>query len=132
MHCHHQLLESDVNRHERWRALQLVLHHHIWQVAKCYAETCFQKFVIDNLQRLKGLREPELLTESKELKINLRQGFVSTGTDDLQHTVLTADKAKKILCEMISRRLRLKSVPATYDIGKRWFSYEDLSLPHCS
>lgn len=49
------------------------------QVARCYAETCFQNFVTDNLQRLRGLPESELLREFKDLKINLRQGFVATG-----------------------------------------------------
>ena len=48
------------------------------QVARCYAETCFQKFVIDNLECLRGLPESELLQEFKDLKINLRQGFVAT------------------------------------------------------
>ena len=48
------------------------------QVARCYAETCFQKFVIDNLECMRGLPESELLQEFKDLKINLRQGFVAT------------------------------------------------------
>lgn len=32
------------------------------QVARCYAKTCFQKFVTDSLQRLRGLAEADLLT----------------------------------------------------------------------
>ena len=65
------------------------------QVARCYAETCFQKFITDNLQRLRDLAEPELLTEFKDLKLNLRQGFVSTGMGDLQSKLLTVNDAKK-------------------------------------
>ena len=63
------------------------------QVARCYAETCFQKFVSDNLQRLRGLSEADLIKEFAGLKLNLRQGFVSTG--DLQSKLLTVAEAKK-------------------------------------
>lgn len=73
------------------------------QVARCYAETCFHKFVTDNLERLRGLPESELLTEFKELKINLRQGFVSTGMGDLQHKMLTVDEARKRKAEQTCR-----------------------------
>ena len=65
------------------------------QVARCYAETCFQKFVSDNLQRLRGLSEAELVKEFAGLKLNLRQGFVSTGMGDLQSKLLTVAEAKK-------------------------------------
>ncbi len=65
------------------------------QVARCYAETCFQKFVTDNLQRLRGLSEPDLLKEFADLKLNLRQGFVSTGMGDLNTKLLTLDEARK-------------------------------------
>jgi hypothetical protein len=58
------------------------------QVARCYAETCFQKFVSDNLQRLMGLPETDLIKEFAGLKLNLRQGFVSTGMGDLQSKML--------------------------------------------
>ena len=71
------------------------------QVARCYAETCFQKFITDNLQRLRELTEPELLAEFKNLKLNLRQGFVSTGMGDLQTKLLTLDDAKKRKAEHI-------------------------------
>ena len=71
------------------------------QVARCYAETCFQKFVTDNLERLRGLPESELLTEFKGLKINLRQGFVSTGMGDLQQKLLTVEEAKKRKAEQV-------------------------------
>ncbi|DBA82354.1 TPA: hypothetical protein ACH3X2_000611 [Trebouxia sp. C0005] len=71
------------------------------QVARCYAETCFQKFVTDNLERLRGLPESELLTEFRDLKINLRQGFVSTGMGDLQQKLLTVDEAKKRKAEQV-------------------------------
>ena len=47
------------------------------QVARCYAKMCFQKFVKENLQRLRGLAETELLAEFKGLKVSLRQGFVA-------------------------------------------------------
>ena len=65
------------------------------QVARCYAETCFQKFVSNNLQRLRGLSEAHLLKEFAGLKLNLRQGFVSTGMGDLQSKLLTLAEAKK-------------------------------------
>ena len=65
------------------------------QVARCYAETCFQKFVSDNLQRLRDLPEADLIKEFTQLKLNLRQGFVSTGMGDLQSKLLTLDEAKK-------------------------------------
>ncbi len=65
------------------------------QVARCYAETCFQKFVGDNLQRLRGLAEADLIREFAGLKLNLRQGFVSTGMGDLQMKMLTLAEAKK-------------------------------------
>ena len=65
------------------------------QVVRCYAETCFQKFITDNLQRLRELSEQDLCKEFKDLKLNLRQGFVSTGMGDLQNKLLTVAEAKK-------------------------------------
>ena len=65
------------------------------QVARCYAETCFQKFVSNNLQRLKELSEADLVKEFAGLKLNLRQGFVSTGMGDLQTKILTVAEAKR-------------------------------------
>ena len=66
------------------------------QLARCYARTCFGKFVSDNLQRLRGLSEQDLIKEFDELKLNLRQGFVSTGMGDLQTlTIGEASKRKK-------------------------------------
>ena len=65
------------------------------QVARCYAETCFQKFVSDNLQRLRVLSEADLIKKFAGLKLNLRQGFVSTGMGDLQSKLLTVTEAKK-------------------------------------
>ncbi|DBA84382.1 TPA: hypothetical protein ACH3X2_006213 [Trebouxia sp. C0005] len=65
------------------------------QVARCYAETCFHKFVTDNLQRLRELSHQDLIKEFKELKLNLRQGFVSTGMGDLNTKLLTVAEAKK-------------------------------------
>ena len=53
------------------------------QVARCYAEACFQKFVSDNLQRLRELSEADLIKEFTGLNLNLRQGFVSIGMGDL-------------------------------------------------
>jgi len=44
---------------------------------------------------LRGLTEAELFTEFKDLKVNLRQGFVSTGMGDLQSKLLTIEQAKK-------------------------------------
>ena len=65
------------------------------QVARCYAETCFQKFVSDNLQRLRGLSEADLVKEFAELKLalSLRMG-------DLQHKLLTVAEAKKRKAEI--------------------------------
>jgi len=37
------------------------------QVARCYAKTCFQKFITDNLQRLRELSEQDLCKEFKDL-----------------------------------------------------------------
>ena len=67
------------------------------QVARCYAETCFQKFVSDNLQRPRpsDLSERDLIKEFTQHKLSLRQGFVSTGMGDLQSKLLTVDAAKK-------------------------------------
>jgi len=66
------------------------------QVARCYAETCFQKFVCDNPQRLRGLSEPKLIKEFAELKLNLKQGFVSTRMGDLQNQTLAEAKKRKL------------------------------------
>ena len=65
------------------------------QVARCYAETCFQRFITDNLQRLRKLSEADLLKKFTNLKLNLRQGFVSIGLGDLQSKMLTVGEAKK-------------------------------------
>ena len=70
------------------------------QVARCYAETCFQKFVSDNLQRLRGLSEANLVKDFAGLKLNLRQGFVSTGMGDLRSKLLTVAEAKKHKAEI--------------------------------
>ena len=56
------------------------------QVARCYAETCFQKFIGENLQRLRDLAEVNLIKEFTQFKLNLRQGFVSTGMGDVMLT----------------------------------------------
>ncbi len=74
------------------------------QVARCYAGTCFQKFVTDSLQRLRGLPESELLRELKDVKINLQQGFVATGMGDLQKGLLTVDAAKKRKAEHVVQK----------------------------
>ena len=65
------------------------------QVARCYAETCLHKFVSENLQRLRELSEADLITEFTQQKLNLRQGFVSTGMGDLQTKLLAIDEAQK-------------------------------------
>ena len=64
------------------------------------AETSFQKFVTDNLQRLRDLSEQDLCKEFKDLKLNLRQGFVSTGMGDLKTKLLTVAEAKKRKLDM--------------------------------
>ena len=71
------------------------------QVARCYAETCFQKFVSDNLQRLRGLAEADLIKEFTQQKLKLRQGFVSTGIGDLQSKLLTVAEAKKRKADIV-------------------------------
>lgn len=81
------------------------------QVARCYAETCFQKF--DNLQRLRGLSEADLLKEFAGLKLNLRQGVVSTGMGDLQGKLLTVAEAKKRKANIdLQSRMRQKLMQA--------------------
>ena len=70
------------------------------QVARCYAETCFQKFVSDNLQRLRESSEADLIKEFAGLKLNLRQGFVAAGMGDLQSKLLTVAEAKKRKAEI--------------------------------
>lgn len=62
--------------------------------ARCYAETCFHKFLTNNLQRLRRLAEADLTRELAGLKLNLRQGFVCTSMGDLQ-TMLSLAEAKK-------------------------------------
>ncbi len=74
------------------------------QVARCYAETCFQKFVSDNLQRLRALAEADLIKEFAGLKLNLRQGFVSTGMGDLQSKLLTVAEAKKRKADRVTKQ----------------------------
>ena len=70
-------------------------------MARCYAETCFQKFVSDNLHRLRELAEAYLIKEFTQLKLNLRQGFVSTGMGDLQSKTLTLKEAKKRKADIV-------------------------------
>lgn len=47
------------------------LAHVQGQVARCCAETCFQKLVCNNLQRPRGPSEPDLLRYSIVLKLEL-------------------------------------------------------------
>ena len=83
------------------------------QVARCYAKTCFQKFVSDNLQRLRDLPEADLIKEFTQLKLNLRQGFVSTGMGDLQTKILTLKEAKKRKADIgLQRRKQQKLLQA--------------------
>ena len=71
------------------------------QVARCYAETCFQKFIGENLQRLRDLAEADLMKEFTQFKLNLRQGFVSTGMGDVQTKLLTVAEAKKRKADIV-------------------------------
>ncbi|DBA82359.1 TPA: hypothetical protein ACH3X2_000616 [Trebouxia sp. C0005] len=81
------------------------------QGARCYAETCFQTFVTDNLQR--DLPQTELIQEFEGLKVNMRQGFVLTGMDDLQTKMLAIDEAQKRKKEQSSQaRKRQKLLQA--------------------
>ena len=63
-------------------------------------QTCFQNFVTDKLQRLRALSEPDLFKEFTDLKLNLRQGFLSTGMGNLQNKMLTLDEARKRKADM--------------------------------
>lgn len=65
------------------------------QVTRCYAETSLLKFVSDNLQRLTGLAEEDLIKEFTQQKLKLRQGFVSPGMGDVHKKLLTEPEAKK-------------------------------------
>ncbi|KAA6418396.1 MAG: hypothetical protein FRX49_11652 [Trebouxia sp. A1-2] len=51
--------------------------------------------------RLRSLSQQDLIKEFAELKLNLRQGFVSTGMGDLQSKLLTIDDAKKRKAEHV-------------------------------
>ena len=62
---------------------------------------CFQKFVSNNLQRLRGLPEADLIKEFAGLELNLRQGVVSTGMGDLQSQLLTVTEAKKRKADIV-------------------------------
>lgn len=82
------------------------------RVAKCYAETCFHKFVTDDLQHLRGLSQ-DLIKEFTNLKLNLRQVFVSSGTGDLKPKLLTVAEAKKRKADAdIQRRTQQKLLQA--------------------
>ena len=65
------------------------------QVTRCYAETCLQNFISNNLLCLTELPETDLIKEFAQQKLNLRQGFVTTGMGDLQSKLLTVAEAKK-------------------------------------
>ena len=83
------------------------------QVTRCYAETCLQKFVSDNLLRLRELAEADLIKEFTEQKLNLRQGFVCTGMGDLQSKLLTVAEAKKRKADMdVQKRKQRKLLEA--------------------
>ena len=71
------------------------------QVARCYAETSFHKFVSDNLQRLRELPKQDLIKEFTDRKVDLRQAFVSTGMGDLQTKMLTVAEAKKRKADIV-------------------------------
>ena len=57
-------------------------------------------FVSENLQRLRDLPEADVIKEFIQLKLNLRQGFVSIGMGDLQTRTLTVTEAKKRKAEI--------------------------------
>ena len=60
----------------------------------------------DKLQRLRGLAEAHLLKEFTQLKLNLRQGFVSFGMGNLKTKVLTCTEAKKRKADMVLQSRR--------------------------
>ena len=73
------------------------------QVTRCYVETCLRKFFSDNLLRLRDLSERDLIKEFTQHKLNMRQGFVSTGMGDLQSKLLSLDEAKKRKANIVSQ-----------------------------
>ena len=60
-----------------------------------------QCIIGENLQRLRDLAEADLIKELTHFKLNLRQGFVSTGMGDLQTKLLTVAEAKKRKADMV-------------------------------
>ena len=60
-----------------------------------------QCIIGENLQRLRDLAEADLIKEFTHFKLNLRQGFVSTGMGDLQTKLLTVAEAKKRKADMV-------------------------------
>ncbi len=88
------------------------------QVARCFAETCFQRFVSDYLQPLRGLPEADLIKEFAGLKLNLRQGFVSTGMGDLRSQMLPIADAKKRKLEIATQaRKQQRLLQAEYPLA---------------
>ena len=53
------------------------------------------------MQRLRDLAEADLIQEFTQFKLNLRQGFVSTGMGDLQTKLLTVAEAKKRKADIV-------------------------------
>ncbi|DBA74419.1 TPA: hypothetical protein ACH3X1_011174 [Trebouxia sp. C0004] len=82
------------------------------QVARCYAETCFQKFIGHNLHRLRDLAEADLIVEFTQFKLNLRQGFVSTGMGALQTKMLTVAEAKAQSRHSVAKQETAKAAAA--------------------
>ena len=88
----------------------ILADHLIKRTCRSSAETCFQKFDSDNLQRLRGLSEADLTKEFVGLKLDLRQDFVSTGMGDLQSKLLTVAEAKKRKADVILQSRKKQSL----------------------
>ena len=64
------------------------------QVARGYAESCYQQIISKDLERLQGLQDWELKKEFRDMKKNLRAALELTGMGRLQDQVLTVEEAK--------------------------------------
>jgi len=78
-----------------------------------HAETCFQKFVSNNLQSPRGLPEADLIKKFTELKLNLSQGIVCTALGDLLKKVLTFTEAKTCKVDIATQAKRQKLLVQT-------------------
>ena len=72
------------------------------------SEVCQRQPATPRQPGLRGLPEADLIKEFAGLKLNLRQGFVSTGMGDLQSKLLTVTEAKKRTAAVLQSRKQQK------------------------